>query len=38
MRELVKVSVSGDSEQQKAGISNVTLVEGDVELGQRKSK
>ncbi|THH28395.1 hypothetical protein EUX98_g5793 [Antrodiella citrinella] len=36
-RELVTVSVDGDGEEQ-AEISEVTYMEGDVELGQRKSK
>ncbi|TCD68461.1 hypothetical protein EIP91_010747 [Steccherinum ochraceum] len=36
-RELVTISVSGEGEEE-ASISEVTYVEGDVELGQRKSK
>ena len=36
-RELVTVSVKGEGDEE-ASISEVTYVEGDVELGQRKSK
>lgn len=36
-RELVTISVSGEGEEE-AHISEVSYVEGDVELGQRKSK
>ncbi|KAF9479290.1 hypothetical protein BDN70DRAFT_878968 [Pholiota conissans] len=37
-RELPTVSVSGDKEGEVASISQVTEVDGDIELGQRKSK
>lgn len=37
-RELSALSVTGDKDGQTASISSVTSVEGDVELGQRKSK
>lgn len=36
-RELVTVEVSGDGEE-KVGVQSLTDFEGDVELGQRKSK
>ena len=36
-RELVTISVTGSGDE-TVGISEVTYVEGDVELGQRKSK
>ena len=36
-RELVTISINGDG-QEVVSISKVTEVEGDVELGQRKSK
>ncbi|TEB39608.1 hypothetical protein FA13DRAFT_1618877 [Coprinellus micaceus] len=37
-RELVGLAVTGDVDGQSVSISKVTSVEGDVELGQRKSK
>jgi activator of HSP90 ATPase len=37
-RELVLVKVDGKSEGESVSISRVTDVDGDVELGQRKSK
>lgn len=37
-RELTTLSVTGDKEGEAVSISEVTSVEGDVELGQRKSK
>lgn len=37
-RELVGLAVTGDVEGQSVSILKVTSVEGDVELGQRKSK
>ncbi|KAF6763730.1 chaperone activator [Ephemerocybe angulata] len=37
-RELTGLSVSGDKEGETASVSQVTSVEGDVEIGQRKSK
>ncbi|KAJ2930691.1 hypothetical protein H1R20_g6402, partial [Candolleomyces eurysporus] len=37
-RELTTLSVTGDKEGESVSISEVTSVEGDVELGQRKSK
>ena len=37
-RELTALTVTGDKEGESASISKVTSVEGDVELGQRKSK
>ncbi|KAG6854581.1 hypothetical protein C0991_004917 [Blastosporella zonata] len=37
-RELVTVSVKGDSEGEVVSVSKVTEADGDVELGQRKSK
>ncbi|KJA13685.1 hypothetical protein HYPSUDRAFT_151310 [Hypholoma sublateritium FD-334 SS-4] len=37
-RELANISITGDKEGQIASISKVTEVDGDIELGQRKSK
>ncbi|KAG6896816.1 hypothetical protein C0992_005857 [Termitomyces sp. T32_za158] len=37
-RELVTISVKGDNENEIVSVSKVTEVDGDVELGQRKSK
>lgn len=37
-RELTVITVSGDAEGESVSISGVTEVDGDVELGQRKSK
>jgi len=37
-RELPTLSVTGDNENEVVSISKVTSVEGDIELGQRKSK
>ncbi|KAG5220897.1 activator of Hsp90 ATPase [Salix suchowensis] len=37
-QELVTISVKGDSDGEVARVSRVTEVDGDVELGQRKSK
>ncbi|KAF5387035.1 hypothetical protein D9615_001566 [Tricholomella constricta] len=37
-RELVAISISGDNEGEAVSITKVTEVDGDVELGQRKSK
>ncbi|KAF9469372.1 activator of Hsp90 ATPase [Collybia nuda] len=37
-RELVTISITGDKEGEVVSISSVTDVDGDVELGQRKSK
>jgi len=37
-RELVTISVNGDKEGEVVSVSEVTEVEGDAELGQRKSK
>lgn len=37
-RELTTLSVTGDKEGEVASISSVTEVDGDIELGQRKSK
>lgn len=37
-KELTSISIPGDKEGQSVSISSVTSVEGDVELGQRKSK
>jgi len=37
-RELTTITVSGDSPEESASISEVREVDGDVELGQRKSK
>lgn len=37
-RELVSISVQGDKEGDVVSVSTVTEVEGDIELGQRKSK
>jgi len=37
-RELLTVSVTGDNENEVVSISTVTDVDGDIELGQRKSK
>ena len=37
-RELPTLSVKGDNENEVVSISKVTEVDGDIELGQRKSK
>jgi activator of HSP90 ATPase len=37
-RELTTITIVGDSEPEVVSVSEVTTVEGDVELGQRKSK
>lgn len=37
-RELPTISITGDSEGEVVSVSKVTDVEGDIELGQRKSK
>jgi activator of HSP90 ATPase len=37
-RELTSISISGDSESERVYISAVDHIEGDIELGQRKSK
>lgn len=37
-RELPTLSVTGDHENEVVSISKVTDVDGDIELGQRKSK
>lgn len=37
-RELTTLSVTGDNEKEVVSISKVTDVDGDIELGQRKSK
>ena len=37
-RELITVTVKGDTEDESVSISDVKEVDGDVELGQRKSK
>ncbi|KAG6817796.1 hypothetical protein H0H87_003204 [Tephrocybe sp. NHM501043] len=37
-RELVTISINGDSESEVVSVAQVTEVDGDVELGQRKSK
>jgi len=37
-RELTTITIVGDSESEVVSVSEVTAVEGDVELGQRKSK
>ena len=37
-RELPTLSVKGDNENEVISISKVTEVDGDIELGQRKSK
>lgn len=37
-RELTTISVPGDAENESVSVSRITLFEGDVELGQRKSK
>jgi hypothetical protein len=37
-RELVTISVTGDKEGEVVSISSVSEVDGDIELGQRKSK
>lgn len=37
-QELPTVTVAGDKEGEVVGISSVTDVDGDIELGQRKSK
>ena len=37
-RELPTLSVTGDNENEVVSISKVTSVDGDIELGQRKSK
>jgi activator of HSP90 ATPase len=37
-RELTAISITGDKEGEVVSVSSVTDVDGDVELGQRKSK
>jgi len=37
-RELTTVTVAGDKDGEVVSISKVTEVDGDIELGQRKSK
>jgi activator of HSP90 ATPase len=37
-RELATISVVGQSKEEVVSVSDVTDVEGDIELGQRKSK
>ena len=37
-RELTTLSVTGDNEKEVVSVSKVTDVDGDIELGQRKSK
>ncbi|KAG5649724.1 hypothetical protein H0H81_002368 [Sphagnurus paluster] len=37
-RELITISVNGDKDGEVVSVSKVTEVEGDIELGQRKSK
>ena len=37
-RELTTITITGDSEAEHVSVSRVTTVEGDIELGQRKSK
>lgn len=37
-RELTTLSVTGDNDKEVVSISKVTDVDGDIELGQRKSK
>jgi activator of HSP90 ATPase len=37
-RELTTITVQGDAEGEIVSISKVTDVDGDIELGQRKSK
>jgi activator of HSP90 ATPase len=37
-RELTTLNVSNDAESESVSIKKVTNVEGDIELGQRKSK
>ena len=37
-RELTTISIQGDKEGEVISISKVTEVDGDIELGQRKSK
>jgi activator of HSP90 ATPase len=37
-RELTTISIQGDKEGEVISISEVTEVDGDIELGQRKSK
>lgn len=37
-RELITVTVKGDTEGESVSISDIKEVDGDVELGQRKSK
>jgi len=37
-RELKNLTVKGDSEDESLTITSVTEVDGDIELGQRKSK
>lgn len=37
-RELTTITINGDSEGESVSISEVKEVDGDVELGQRKSK
>jgi activator of HSP90 ATPase len=37
-RELPTISIKGEAEPEIVSVSNVSEVEGDIELGQRKSK
>jgi activator of HSP90 ATPase len=37
-RELTAIIITGESEGEQVSVSKVTTVEGDIELGQRKSK
>jgi len=37
-RELTTITITGDAEGEQVSVSQVTTVEGDIELGQRKSK
>lgn len=37
-RELTSITIAGDKEGETVSITQVTDVDGDVELGQRKSK
>lgn len=37
-RELVTIRIAGENEGEVVSISSVTEVDGDIELGQRKSK
>lgn len=37
-RELTAITIQGDAEGEVVSISKVTDVDGDIELGQRKSK